>query len=62
MSHEITYNTIVLARQLNSLQFSLYLEGFLTFLDYILTLAKARDKMNSKKARTFEIHFCPKTL
>ena len=45
MSHEITYNTIVLARQLNSLQFSLYLEGSLTFLDYILTLAKARDKI-----------------
>ena len=50
--HKITYNTIVLARRaikFLDLNF-LYILKVLAFVDYILTLAKARDKMKSKEA------------
>ena len=50
--HKITYNTIVLARRavkFLDLNF-LYILKVLAFIDYILNLAKARDKMKSKEA------------
>jgi len=51
--HKITYNTIILAR--HAIQFLdlnvLYISKVLAFLDYILSLAKARDK-NFIKLRT----------
>ena len=49
--HKITYNTIILARR--AIKFlvlnSLYSSKVLAFLDYIMSLAKARDKLKSKK-------------
>jgi len=49
--HKITYNTIILARR--AIKFlvlnSLYTSKVLAFLDYIMSLAKARDKLKSKK-------------
>ena len=61
-----TYNTIILARRaikFLGLNF-LYISKVLAFLDYILFLAKARDKIKSKKALTFSIkrNFCLKIL
>ena len=45
------YNTIILARR--AIKFlvlnSLYTSKVLAFLDYIMSLAKARDKLKSKK-------------
>ena len=55
--HKITYNTIFLARRaikFLDLNF-LYISKNLAILDCILSLAKAREKIKSKKARTFEI-------
>ena len=55
--HKITYNTIILARRaikFLDLNF-LYISKVLAFLDYILSLAKAWDKIKSKKAWTFSI-------
>ena len=48
MFHKIIYNTIILARLLY-LNF-LFISKVLVFLDYILSLAKARHKILSKKA------------
>ena len=49
--HKITYNTIILARR--AIKFlvlnSLYSSKVLAFLDYIMSLAKARNKLKSKK-------------
>ena len=50
--HKITYNTFILARRaikFLDLNF-LYISKVLAFLDYILSLAKARDKIKPKKA------------
>ena len=52
MFQKITYNTIILARRaikFLDLNF-LYISKVLAFLDYILSLAKAQDKIKSKKA------------
>ena len=46
--HKITYTTITLARRTKKLL-------VLAFLDYILSFAKARDKIKSKKTWTFSI-------
>ena len=64
--HNITYNIIILARRalkfldLNFINIS---KG-LTFSHYILSFAKARDKIKSQKAWTFAMKrkFLPKNL
>ena len=55
--HRITYNTIILSRRvIKFLDFNfLNISKVLTFSDYILSFVKARNKIKSKKARTFSI-------
>ena len=54
--YNITFNTIILYEVLQSFWTQYFcISKILIFLDYILSLAKARDKIKSKKAWTFSI-------
>ena len=55
--HKITHNTVILPRRaIKSFALNfLYISKVLAFLDYIVSLAKARGKIKSKKAWTFSI-------